>query len=472
MFSGGKDAHTPTTPLLPVTSEAQPHRDRSSTKGASESGVSARFRTRRGKWVTLFIVFASACVVSGPVTSWATFEPYLGDLHVFNSTRTNTTYNLDLVYVLGNSAGMALSLPVGMLYDLTGPAAMGLIGGISATIGLAALAFGISSRHYNWFLFWGYPLCTTGGQTTAMAILGWQWLLPESGTIVAAMMGIAVAVSDTLAIAGSFLLQNTQMSLETLFFALAALSAVGSLITFFLAPGFAENKRHYEISTGVGKNERRPGICVAFKASWYAFKLHPGAVIIMQISLCALWSSVMYSSRRMENYYDTLFDQETTDFLLENVFPIAQGVGGTIGMAVGGYVCKRIGLVKFNMLVLLLQILVSIVNVVPSYWAQVMWMFGWSLLVYVPTVIYLRFAIRYAPFEAFATFQGILATIMVIPQVLFSESFQSFMERIAHDHFFYAFTTLNAFMVATNTAVCAYWLKYPPPKPASVSVPE
>ena len=88
-------------------------------------------------------------------------------------------------------------------------------------------------------------------------------------------------------------------------------------------------------------------------------------------------------------------------------------------------------------------------------------------------IMYMRFAARYAPFQLFGTFMGLMATLMALPQMFFGTSLQNLMKRIyseANDprRFTVMFGILNGLTTLSMFSLVYHWYYFPPPAAGSV----
>ena len=95
---------SPTEPLLspsPPFTSLQPPLQHSNNSSSHQRHYSTKYSSPTKRWICLIAVLFFTCLSSGPVTSWPTFEPILGQLGVLGSTPNQTSPQLDQVYALG-----------------------------------------------------------------------------------------------------------------------------------------------------------------------------------------------------------------------------------------------------------------------------------------------------------------------------------------------------------------------------------
>ena len=94
---------SPTEPLLspsPPFTSLQPPLQHSNNSSSHQRHYSTKYSSPTKRWICLIAVLFFTCLSSGPVTSWPTFEPILGQLGVLGSTPNQTSPQLDQVYAL------------------------------------------------------------------------------------------------------------------------------------------------------------------------------------------------------------------------------------------------------------------------------------------------------------------------------------------------------------------------------------
>jgi nitrate/nitrite transporter NarK len=206
-----------------------------------------RFQTPSKRFSRFLLVFLLCSIASGPLNSWPTIEPLLGELHVLGSTFNHSSVQLNEVQTLGFSFGSLLSIPLGLAYDVFGPGLTAAGGAFTASVGTLSMALAISNTRYNWILFWAYPLATIGGSMNSMAILGWQWLMPERQNLVNSLYGASLAISDTFAIVGVLLINRNILTLQTFFLLIGMVSLFVCIVCYLVTPSKFENNIHYMI---------------------------------------------------------------------------------------------------------------------------------------------------------------------------------------------------------------------------------
>ena len=442
----------------------------------------------------LVICFLFTCLSSGPVTSWPTFEPILGNLGVLGSTSNQTSAKLDEVYSIGQGAVLLFGIPMGMLYDLYGPTVVAFIGGLVSVIGLCSMAISIENPEYNWWLFWAYPLSVGGGGLASYSILGFVWLLPKNQTFVASLNGASLALSDSLALIGVYLVRKAVCSLSSFFYILAAMSAVSVVIIMLVAPSFQENKIHFFLATnnpstyGGNSDENEVtdddsssngNFCDAVSNVWkqlvktkQVILLFPGAFILMQMNLSIFYFSAFYPTIVMYDYYNCIFDEKDAVSLV-NLFPVVFGILGGIAGVASGYVCDKIGLVKYMQGYILLAITCAVFQVIPTYRSQVIWVLLWTIFASAFLPIYMGFAQRYAPYDIFGSFSGVMSTFMPIAQMAFGSPINQLMKRLypyldGCRRFTIPFNVLNTLAILSTLSIIYWWWKFPPPKQGSI----
>ena len=175
-------------PLLPST-----------PRHLADARPAPRFRTPCRRRGMLALVFCLSCLAGGPVTSWPTFEPMLGELGVLGSTRNHSSAALTEAYNLGQGIVLSVGLPMGLLYDVLGPSAVTALGGVCSGGGLALMALSISAPRFNALLFFAYPLAVAGGGLVTYSLLGFLWLFPAQQSFVGSLNTASLAISDALA---------------------------------------------------------------------------------------------------------------------------------------------------------------------------------------------------------------------------------------------------------------------------------
>ena len=180
---------SPTEPLLPSPpspSLQPPHQHSNTSSSRQRRQYSTKYASSTKRWICLIAVLFFTCLSSGPVTSWPTFEPILGQLGVLGSTPNQTSAQLDQVYAIGQGTVLLLGIPMGILYDHQGPKMTAFVGGLLSCLGLCSMAFSITNKSYNWWLYWAYPVSVGGGGLCSYSILGFIWLHPQRQTLVGA----------------------------------------------------------------------------------------------------------------------------------------------------------------------------------------------------------------------------------------------------------------------------------------------
>jgi hypothetical protein len=153
------------------------------------------------------------------------------------------------------------------------------------------------------------------------------------------------------------------------------------------------------------------------------------------------------------------------------------------------------------------QILSAVLQLVPYYYAQLVWLAVWAtmlsmygvrafsffrliycmmteyltntmLLPHMAQVVILRFAKLYAPAEIFATYQGALGTFMVLPQLLLSTPFTDTAVAIfpgtdvaeKTTRFVWQYSVLNALAIVSTLLLLIWWYVRPPPTEATLVI--
>ena len=490
--------------------------------------LARRFKTPEKRFFYFLTTFLLCCIASGPLNSWVTIEPLLGELHVLNSTYNHSSSALNEVQVIGFSFGSLLSIPLGLSYDIFGPRASAAMGALFAALGTLCMAIAISNAKFNWILFIAYPMASLGGSMNSMAILGYQWLMPQRQNLVNSMYGASLAISDTIAILGVSIINSGAITLQTFFFIIAGVSMVVAILTYLGAPSKAENSLHYLLVVeGTAEREReksnydsidattekcdimlhdsvknsdsnivdsksetisrikeaaiKAGNTSTFrevcKQSWIGisgtakiFKHFPVPLILSQLFICMIYWSAFYPMASMYNYYVMLLGVNDAVVLVD-AFSVIYGVTGSILTIFAGWLCDKVGLVKFLRYTVCLLILTASLQMVPIFSVQLLWIFLWTMCFNLFLIIYVRLSMHYAPMEYFGTFQGVLGTCMVVPQLLGSGALRTYLTKRygnSVEQYTYAYVPLNIITIIVGIALSIYWIKYPPPKVGEV----
>ncbi len=459
-------------------------------QGQPPPAAADRFRTPCRRWATLWATFALACLASGPVTSWPTFEPILGARGVLGSTANHSSDAMNEVYNIGQGVVLVLGLPMGVLFDVLGPSAVAVAGGVASVVGLASMAVSITRRSLNWCLFWAYPLAVFGGGLTSYSVFGFTWILPAHQTMVGSLNMASIAVSDSFALVGVWLHDTFGVTLVVFFGALAVASGATSFGASVLAPSRAQVAAHFRAATGApppGEGAEGPGgridgaksLGTEFRRAWelvcqcgQVMKLHPVASVLMQLHLCAWYLSVMYPALDMFNFWVSMVGVEQATGLVD-LFPVVFGTFGALFSVLGGAVCDRVGVVRFVQGGFVVQLVTGALVLVPTVTGQRVWLVVWCAYFSAYTVVFLRFAARYAPFELFGSYMGVLSTLMALPQFLAGNPMSVAMAAAYPGdgdarRYTVIFTALTALSALSTVALLAWWCCHPPPLPGQV----
>ena len=474
-----------------------------------ESIMAKRFQTKKKRIGYFVLIFILSCLASGPLNAWVTLEPLLGDLHVLGSTPNHASAALNEVQVMGFSFGSLFSIPLGLIYDIYGPRALSTGGALAASAGSVFMALAISQKKYNWILFWAYPLTSVGGSMSSMSILGWQWMLPNHQNFISSLYSASLAVSDTLAILGVVLIKSKFLTLQQFFFAVGGVSLISAIGCYLIVPSKTENSMHFaivqneiqKIESGertqpinnAGKdNQHHPigdeeilllkqsvdeskkvtscnSTCKSLTRSILGLRKviskFPVPILLSQAFICMIYWSVFYPMASMFNFY-VLTLGEKDAVLLVSLFSAIYGITGGLCSVFAGKLCDKIGVVTFQRYTLVLFLITSVLQVIPSFTAQIIWIIFWTLSFNVLLIIYFRMAMHYAPMELFGAFQGMFGTFMVVPQLLFSGILREYMtSTFPNDprQYFYPYVILNVTTLILAICLCIYWWRYPPP---------
>ena len=304
--------------------------------------------------------------------------------------------------------------------------------------------------------------------------------------MVGALIGAVNQISDALALPGVYLVNNNICTLPFFFYLLAASSSVSAFFIFLISPSRMENTRHFQIANGITPTDADTDThgCVGkTKQVWRGLVkskdvvlLFPTVVALMQVNLCIAYLAMFYPSIEMYDYFNAAVG-ETEAKELVNLFPVLFGVLGSFMSVASGYICDRIGLSNYMRCYTVLSIVVTVVQVYPSFVAQCVWMVLWTLSVSSFIVIYMRFAMRYAPFEIFGSFMGLLATIMPLVQMCFGPQIGAWMHALYPDkndvrRYTVIYTVLNVLNVVSCISLVVWFTVKPPPVAGSVVVGE
>jgi hypothetical protein len=451
--------------------------------GKYVKNVPIRFRTTWARLACLISVFIGSCLASGPVTSWPTFEPLLGKYGVLGSTQNKTSPALSEVYALGQGMMLVLGLPMGAIYDAAGPDKTAAIGGLTSALGLSLMAFCITRPSYHWWLYWAYPLTVGGGGLCSYCVLGFMWLIPKYQTMIGSLLGASYAVSDSLALVGVYLIANTSTTLPLFFYGLAALGGLSGVLCWAVSPSLKQNQHFYQVAnfgsdadTGDAKGSTAREIFLKMidliKDSRVVFLFRPTIMKLMQIVLILFYLAQMYPTLVMYNYFVVILGANDATRLVD-IFPVIYGTFGAVFSLSSGWVCDRIGLVRFVQWMVPVQIVVSVSVLLPYYSSQIVWLISSAVMGQSLIIMYMRFAARYAPFQLFGTFMGLMATLMALPQMFFGTSLQNLMKRIyseANDprRFTVMFGILNGLTTLSMFSLVYHWYYFPPPAAGSV----
>ena len=102
-----------------------------------------------------------------------------------------------------------------------------------------------------------------------------------------------------------------------------------------------------------------------------------------------------------------------------------------------------------------------------SFAGQILWLVVWMVYWNAYSVAFLRFAARYAPFELFGSFMGVLSSVMVLPQVALATPLSVWMGKmypVPGDlrRYTVMFTVLNGVAAAATIAMLAWWFPQNP----------
>ena len=461
---------------------------------SSQLQYSTKYSSPTKRWICLIAVLFFTCLSSGPVTSWPTFEPILGKLGVLGSTPNQTSAQLDQVYAIGQGTVLLLGIPMGVLYDQQGPKTTAFIGGLLSCIGLCSMAISITNKSYNWWLYWAYPVSVGGGGLCSYSILGFIWLHPERQTLVGSLNGASLAISDSLALVGVYLVHQSICTLSTFFYVLAFVSCISVLAIIILSPSWQQNADHFQIANTCidndeninttttnnnTNNEDKTTTCSTFKNIWKTITkskdvvvLFPGACALMQLCLTLFYFSAFYPSIVMYDYFECILNSKDAISLV-NLFPVIYGILGAAATIMSGYLCDRIGIVKYMQSYVFLTIICAVLSVMSSYASKVAWLVVWTLFASAFLPFYMRFAQRYAPFEIFGTFMGCMSTFMPLLQMICGSTVNQAMKSIypnAKDSRRYTvpFTILNVLTIVSILSIIVYWHYKPPPEQGTV----
>ena len=103
---------------------------------------------------------------------------------------------MDFINMIGNGAGMAFAVFIGLYVDSVGPRIIGLIGATLATLGYGLMALSMSFPCSFAIGMWGQVPLNFGGSFMVYAPLAYIYLLPDHGFTVSAIFNIAFVVAD------------------------------------------------------------------------------------------------------------------------------------------------------------------------------------------------------------------------------------------------------------------------------------
>lgn len=478
--------------------------------------LSKRFNTPCRRRAMLASVFVLTCFASGPVTSWPTFEPILGDLGVLGSTRNHSSDAMNEVYNIGQGIVLVFGLPMGLMYDVVGPSMVTAVGGLFSGCGLLGMALSISAPRFNNLLFFTYPLAVAGGGLVSYSIFGFIWLFPSNQTFVGSLNTASLAVSDASALLGVYMHNRFGLHLVTFFVALAIVSAASACMAYLITPSREENRIHFILANNregnfatydsVSATDSDPDFptstnakdtnysydsdevdrtcsstmsrtCMLVKNCWKVVALHPVATTLIQIQLCLFYFAAMYPVLDMYNFWVATCG-ENDAIKLVNVFPVIYGTLGAVFNVIGGHICDRVGLERFVCICTAFQIASSVLVVTGSnFIGQLSWLLVWMVYVNMYSVIFLRYAARYAPFELFGTYMGVLTTIMALPQLMLGNALSILMGHLypnksSSAQYTVAFSVLNVLACISTLAMLGWWWRHPPPEPGYVTLNE
>lgn len=84
----------------------------------------------------------------------------------------------------------------------------------------------------------------------------------------------------------------------------------------------------------------------------------------------------MYPALEMFNYWTTILGVEDATTLVD-IYPVLFGSMGAFCSIASGYLCDYLGMVRFQQISIVVQVAVSVLAVVPSFYAQVVWLILW-----------------------------------------------------------------------------------------------
>ena len=203
-------------------------------------------------------------------------------------------------------------------------------------------------------------------------------------------------------------------------------------------------------------------------------RLFPLEVLALTICVQLVWFSFIYSSRTMLDNFTDLFGRDSAGDLLD-LFALVTGIEGVIVSIAAGWVMDRIGMRLYTYVLLVIQVASMVLQVIPLYNVQIAWLVVWLLNMSTLSVWYLQFALHYAPPSVFATLQGTIAALMVIPQLVLGSPLDDAARALfpaphSRQRFVVPYLVLNGATVLSTVFLALLWCVRPPPSVGRVAI--
>jgi len=442
--------------------------------------LSPMLATVSGRWIALAMVSVACFLITGPLMTWATYEPVLVKMGVFNGSERD----LDNVFSSGSGIVGFLCLPVGILYDVQGPKFVTVMGAIAAAVGLLLMSLGLAF-HASWALYPAFTLASGGGAMASYALYPFAWLLPEQQNFINALSNGLVGASGALAFL-AVCLYNLGVPLEVFFAGLAVGSLASAVLFYYVIP----SREEYEVvckvffmcqdvedvpprgcckaATSTSQNELQPPTedrttCGILRRTWNALKQHPHAHALYLSFNIFFFQFFMYINQQIF-FYERSFLSLTQATDLADTFALVTGIGGLLFGILGGCLTDTFGFRSSMVVVhalIVVQVAVLLCKEISCQWAAQLVLTFMSMMFY---ILVCRAAMLYASPQLFGTISGLYFAVPGLFQLFLSPMINELVHSLPQtERYTVPFIATGSVALAMGIATSLFWWVRPPP---------
>jgi len=135
------------------------------------------------------------------------------------------------------------------------------------------------------------------------------------------------------------------------------------------------------------------------------------------------------------DYYTVLLGADQGKQLADYYYPTIYGITGSVFCIFQGNLVDKVGLENALAINAGFLIIITILQVLPIFFAQVMWIICWTSEWSIFFIISARFAMHYAPMELFGTYQGLLSGKLLSSSSSHTRTYHTNLFFIFHYHY-------------------------------------